>query len=1740
MQKITFSNTVKTVFSVFVFFASFSPQAFAQYCTSNGNGGDGFNTGTRRVIFNTIDNPTPIEDNAYSNFTAISTTVTAGSVYNLTVRVNTDGNYTTGTRAWFDWNQDNDFLDPGEQFTLGAATNVTNGTTSASPYAITIPLTAAVGTTRMRISTRYNVYPSSCAIGFDGEVEDYSIIINAGAPSPEIDVTGLGNSISNNDTFPSTIDDTDFGTVSTTGSQIHTFTIVNNGSADLDISSVALSGPGSTEFAMSSSAPTTLSNGGSTTFDITYAPSTVGSHTATVTILNTDSDENPYTFSITGMGAAPAYCPAAGNGNAFNDVIRRVRLNTIDNNTPLENVAYSDFTAISTNLQQGSSHNLSVQVSTDGNVTYFVKAFIDWNQDFDFDDAGEELNLGTATNVANGATTLSPLNITIPLTAALGTTRMRIIHKYNAAIVGSCDNVAFGGEVEDYSLNITSSIPAPEAFVSGNGNEIMNNDMAPSTADHTDFGGASIATPIVRTFTIANPGNLNLIIGTPAITGSANFSLTTAPTLTIVPSGSTTFSITYIPTVLGTDAATVTFTTNDSDENPYNFAIEGEGIDPVSTVAVYCEAFDAAGHNWNSTTGTNGSWSVGSETTASAGATGDYVYTQRSSGRYSNNSHQVYTSPIIDLSGYEKLNFSIDLWYDMSNDSNTTTPTPDGFQIQFSDDGGTTWRALGGNGEGTNWYNTAVIYNFGSVVAGNPVYINGWTGNTSGWSTASIDLHAQGFDNNANVQFRVDFRSDNSTNDVGVAFDNVCISGTATATIVDPSCGPAGIGTNLSLWLRADAGTSVPNGSLVSTWEDQAFTTNYTNAEAGFGTEPTYYNNATNNVNFNPVIHFDGSSSTMNGRKGFYSDEFYIVVKPSNPITSASAPNDIFCGDDYRQVQPSEDVTGFEMGDTSARFSNDVVAFNQGPQTNYGIANVSTTQTFSEANLFNGRTNSSNNGAELFCDGLNIGNAEVNVSSFTRIENSRYWLGRSERFGASYDGDIMEVISYRGRNSDVDKQKIQSYLAIKYGIGLGTNGIGLDYVDSDGNVIWDASADSGDFNYDVAGIGRDDCSSLHQRQSKSINSTSLLTMGLTDIYATNDVNPNNFANDKNYLMWAHDGGNLGASAPIVVDMSFGISGLNSVVDFIAVQRSWKVQESGTVGTTKITIPEVALSATITPPGKFLMFISDTPTFNPTSEYSIMEVNGANLETHYDFDGTKYITFGYAPEYVYNRAVTFDGVHDYLDVGDELNAPGNFTMSAWVKNIGGGTLLSKRNAAFSEGYEVRINGDGSISMEWINGSSVLLTSTTSLPSNEWHHVAVTCNGINTTTTGMATIYIDGVSDTSAVVPVIPVNNQSFLMGAADGTNPTSFFSGTLDEVRIWNERLTEDQLHFIMNQEIEQHTDATVRGKIIPQYISKNEVGSIPWTDLAGYFPMNRYTFTNIKDESGNDLVASIKNLDTVDEQTAPLPYISASDGDWTADNTWEDGSGFDKPDAVSIVDASRRIDWNIVQTSHNVTTQNNNVVLGLEVLNNELSIENDSKIEVSHYLRLNGVIDLVNESQLIQTIDSDLEPTSTGNLERDQAGTADTYTYNYWSSPVSTINPAAINQDFSIASLMRDGSDVNNPIPFGVTGGFDGAPGTPIQLSAYWFYKYDNQPSSTYAAWQYVGPYGIMSPGEGWTMKGPGTGPITADQNYTFIGKPNNSTTAVNIGLPVTGGNDYLVGNPFPSALDANDFINDN
>ena len=106
-----------------------------------------------------------------------------------------------------------------------------------------------------------------------------------------------------------------------------------------------------------------------------------------------------------------------------------------------------------------------------------------------------------------------------------------------------------------------------------------------------------------------------------------------------------------------------------------------------------------------------------------------------------------------------------------------------------------------------------------------------------------------------------------------------------------------------------------------------------------------------------------------------------------------------------------------------------------------------------------------------------------------------------------------------------------------------------------------------------------------------------------------------------------------------------------------------------------------------------MFISDTGVFDPTADYRVMTVNGANLETEYDFDNTKYITFGYAPETIVERSVYFDGINDYIDMEDALDLnTTEFTISAWIKrgaSSGNTSILSKRDITYTEGYDFKI-------------------------------------------------------------------------------------------------------------------------------------------------------------------------------------------------------------------------------------------------------------------------------------------------------------------------------------------------------------------------------------------------------------------------------------------------------------------
>jgi hypothetical protein len=144
-------------------------------------------------------------------------------------------------------------------------------------------------------------------------------------PEPEMNLTGNGEDIADSDSSPTPADHTDFeSAVVTSGTVVRTFTIENTGDGTLSLTGapvVVVSGTHSNDFTVSQVPTNSIAAGTSTTFQVTFDPSDTGTRTATLSIANDDSDEDPYDFAIEGLGTAGAVpeISVSGNGQGIAD-----------------------------------------------------------------------------------------------------------------------------------------------------------------------------------------------------------------------------------------------------------------------------------------------------------------------------------------------------------------------------------------------------------------------------------------------------------------------------------------------------------------------------------------------------------------------------------------------------------------------------------------------------------------------------------------------------------------------------------------------------------------------------------------------------------------------------------------------------------------------------------------------------------------------------------------------------------------------------------------------------------------------------------------------------------------------------------------------------------------------------------------------------------------------------------------------------------------------------------------------------------------------------------------------------------------------------------------------------------------------------------------------------------------------------------------------------------------------------
>jgi hypothetical protein len=353
---------------------------------------------------------------------------------------------------------------------------------------------------------------------------------------------------------------------------------------------------------------------------------------------------------------------------------------------------------------------------------------------------------------------------------------------------------------------------------------------------------------------------------------------------------------------------------------------------------------------------------------------------------------------------------------------------------------------------------------------------------------------------------------------------------------------PGGVAGSV-LWLKANDGASPTD------WLDKSGSAN--NFSQGFGpSQPAVANNV---FNFNPAVLFDGTS------------KFYLQSNPTGFPTNADDRTIIVIAkanafDSYRWIL-KYGTPGFnqtcQMGTLDGALANDFFGNDhEFPGYWNGIVNGrGALATFTLA---------SSNGTQ-YNDGLPLA-VYNNIPSLSAASTDAL-IGSYNGSSQFWDGPIAEILMFNSSLSAADQNKVESYLALKYGFSLGSTGTPLNYTASDGTVFWTANAG---FQNNVFGIGRDDASGLLQNASNSIklgNGDGTGQTGLGNVVVRSIA----ALTDKQFYMIGDDGASMAETT-----IGAGTAPANAVGS-VRVVRNWKVQNTGAVGSVDISIDTVGLT-----------------------------------------------------------------------------------------------------------------------------------------------------------------------------------------------------------------------------------------------------------------------------------------------------------------------------------------------------------------------------------------------------------------------------------------------------------------------------------------------------------------------------------------------------------------------------------
>lgn len=354
------------------------------------------------------------------------------------------------------------------------------------------------------------------------------------------------------DSSPTTQKGTDWGDFDIAdGTSTRFFKIKNDGNEDLIIAGSQNSNTANFTVVGLPTPLQPIAPDSTATFYIIFDPASLGQKNAEIGIISSDPNHNPFTFDIT------------ANAIGFPEIVVEGRFAS---GSAWENIQDGDTTPFSDDgtfwtsfVNPGNSESHTFRIRNTGDDTLTIGLY--------GDDSAHFFASGISSSIGPGLSDLFTVTFA---------PQDRGTHIATISISNNDSNE------DPFNFDVRGVAQAPDITIVGGPTflySIADGDTSPQTQDGTYFGDHDIDSGAISTdFRMRNVGDLNLDLTSATITGADNDQFSISGVISILPpTESDTFAVSFNPTSAGYKQAEVRIENNDPNENPYTFAIAGNG-----------------------------------------------------------------------------------------------------------------------------------------------------------------------------------------------------------------------------------------------------------------------------------------------------------------------------------------------------------------------------------------------------------------------------------------------------------------------------------------------------------------------------------------------------------------------------------------------------------------------------------------------------------------------------------------------------------------------------------------------------------------------------------------------------------------------------------------------------------------------------------------------------------------------------------------------------------------------------------------------------------------------------------------------------------------------------------------------------------------------------------------------------------------------------------------------------------